>query len=277
MEVGGSGQGPNIDVALDRLQVTDSVALTGLNGAFRTTGGLTGAFTAAVNGGAAISGQVSPSAGRSAVSLNSDDAGAVLRSAGVLTQARGGSMALQLDPVAGPGNYDVNLRIENTRIKDAPAMAALLNAISLVGLLDEMAGQGIFFAGIDSKMRITPTEIKILSGSAVGPSMGLSFDGTIDTVAGMLNLRGAISPIYLLNAVGSVLTRKGEGVFAFNYSLTGPLTKPAVSVNPLSGLAPLFLRNLLRPPAPTVSDGPNATRDVPIEDHPAAQTRGEDR
>jgi hypothetical protein len=93
----------------------------------------------------------------------------------------------------------------------------------------------------------------------------------------MLNLRGAISPIYLVNAIGSVLTKKGEGIFAFNYTLSGPLSDPQVSVNPLSGLAPLFLRNLLREPAPTVSDGPNATPDRSGEPNPAFQTRGEDR
>lgn len=276
-EGGGAGPGPKLDVTLDRLQVTETVALTGLTGAFQTTGGLTGSFAARVNGGAAIRGQVTPRAGRSAVGLTSEDAGAVLRSAGVLTQARGGSLQLQLDPIAEPGNYDVDLQIKDTRITDAPAMAALLNAISLVGLLDEMAGQGIFFGAIDSKMRITPTEVMVLSGSAVGPSMGLSFDGTVDTVAGMLNLQGAISPIYLLNAIGSVLTKKGEGVFSFNYTLTGPLAEPQVSVNPLSGLAPLFLRNLMRAPAPTVSDGPNATPDRPDEPNPALLTRGEDR
>lgn len=274
---GAAGPGPRLDVTLDRLQVTETVALTGLTGSFQTTGGLAGSFAAQVNGGAPIKGQVTPRASRSAVGLTSEDAGAVLRSAGVLTQARGGSLQLELEPVAAPGNYDVDLNIRNTRIKDAPAMAALLNAISLVGLLDEMAGQGIYFAAIDSKMRITPTEVKVLSGSAVGPSMGLSFDGTVDTVAGMLNLRGAISPIYLVNAIGSVLSKKGEGVFAFNYTLTGPLTSPRVSVNPLSGLAPLFLRNLLREPAPTVSDGPNATPDRSGEPRPTNQSRGEDR
>ncbi|SDW29312.1 Uncharacterized protein involved in outer membrane biogenesis [Ruegeria halocynthiae] len=272
-----AGPGPRLDVTLDRLQVTETVALTGLTGSFQTTGGLNGSFAAQVNGGASIRGQVTPRASRSAVGLTSDDAGAVLRSAGVLTQARGGSLQVQLDPVAAPGNYDVDLQIRDTRIKDAPAMAALLNAISLVGLLDEMAGQGIFFSAIDSKMRITPTEVKVLSGSAVGPSMGLSFDGTIDTVAGMLNLRGAISPIYLVNVIGSILTKKGEGIFAFNYTLTGPLTKPQVSVNPLSGLAPLFLRNLLREPAPTVSDGPKATTDPSAGPRPDTQTRGENR
>ncbi len=262
---GASGPSPRMDVALDRLQVTETVALTGFRGNFQTTGGVKGPFTANVNGGAPVRGQVTPRAGRSAVTLTSQNAGAVLRSAGVITQARGGSMDLQLEPVAGPGNYDVILKMTNTSITDAPAMAALLNAISLVGLLNEMAGQGIFFSTIDSRMRITPTEIKVLSGSAIGPSMGLSFDGTIDTVAGMLNLRGAISPIYLVNAIGSVLTKKGEGVIGFNYTLTGPLQQPKVSVNPLSGLAPLFLRNLMRTPPPRVSDGPNAQRAKPDE------------
>jgi hypothetical protein len=262
---GASGPGPRMDVTLDRLQVTETIALTGFKGTFQTTGGVNGAFNASVNGGAAVRGQVSPRAGRSAVTLTSGDAGAVLRSAGMITQARGGSMNLQLEPVAGPGNYDVNLKISDTRIKDAPAMAALLNAISLVGLLDEMAGQGIFFATIESRMRITPTQVKVLSGSAVGPSMGLSFDGTIDTVNGLLNLRGAISPIYLVNAIGSVFTKKGEGIIGFNYTLTGPLRQPKVSVNPLSGLAPLFLRNLLRAPPPKVTDGPNAQPVKPDE------------
>ena len=268
---GGAGSSPKLSVTLDRLQVTDSIALTGFTGAFQTAGGVKGPFTARVNGRAPVRGQLSPQGTRSAVDLVSDDAGEVLRAAGLITQARGGALKLSLKPVAVPGNYDLDMRIDNVRITDAPAMAALLDAISLVGLLDELAGPGIFFSAIESRMRLTPTEVKVLSGSAVGPSMGLSFDGTVDTVAGMLNLRGAISPIYLLNAIGSIFTQKGEGVIGFNYRLTGPLKSPKVSVNPLSGLAPLFLRNLLRAPAPTVQGGSN-TQAVPQD--PPRNIRG---
>ncbi len=274
---GAASAGPKLDVTLDRLQITETVALTGFKGAFQTTEGVNGTFNARVNEGASVQGSLTPRGARSAVSLTSDDAGAVLRSTGLMTQARGGTLDVQLEPVAADGNYDVILKIGSTRIHDAPAMAALLNAISLVGLLDEMAGQGIFFASIDSRMRITPTEVKILSGSAVGPSMGLSFDGTVDTVSGTLDLRGAISPIYLLNAVGSVFTKKGEGVIGFNYALAGPLADPKVSVNPLSGLAPLFLRNLLRPAAPTVSDGVNAQPQKPDEPKQTYGTPNYDR
>ncbi|MGI9368669.1 MAG: hypothetical protein ACR2O2_07495, partial [Ruegeria sp.] len=43
------------------------------------------------------------------------------------------------------------------------------------------------------------------------------------------------------------------------YTLKGPLASPEVAVNPLSGLAPLFLRDLMRPPVPQVPQGPEVT------------------
>ena len=48
---GSSGPGPKLEVTLDRLQVTETVALTGFKGAFQTTGGVNGSFNASVNGG----------------------------------------------------------------------------------------------------------------------------------------------------------------------------------------------------------------------------------
>lgn len=114
-----------------------------------------------------------------------------------------------------------------------------------------MAGAGIQFASIDGRFRVDPDKVTVYEGSAVGPSMGLSVDGTVDTEQRTLNLRGVISPVYLLNVIGSVIsTRKGEGLVGFNYTLTGSMTSPQVWVNPLSGLAPGFLRDFLREPAP---------------------------
>ncbi|MEY8841404.1 AsmA-like C-terminal region-containing protein, partial [Cribrihabitans sp. XS_ASV171] len=162
-------------------------------------------------------------------------------------------------------------------IKDAPAMAALLNAISVVGLLDEMSGQGILFTEMDARMRITPQALRVLEASAVGPSIGLSMDGVVDTQRELLNLRGVVSPVYLLNSIGSVLTRKGEGVIGFNYTLTGPTAAPQVSVNPLSGLAPGFLREIFREPAPTVPTTPGVqiAPEPADEPNPYAGSRGD--
>ena len=46
--------------------------------------------------------------------------------------------------------------------------------------------------------------------------------------------------------LGDLLTggEEGGGVFAANYTATGPVESPDISVNPLSALAPGFLRNL---------------------------------
>ncbi|MBO9453060.1 hypothetical protein J7426_22555 [Tropicibacter sp. R16_0] len=272
----GAGAGQSVTATLDRLQITDSIALTGFQGKFAQAGGMSGNFSGRINGQTPVNGQVLPKGGRSGFFVQSNDAGGVFRSAQLLNQARGGTFQLSLTPTGGPGTYDGTLKVRDTRIKDAPAMAALLNAISVVGLLDEMAGSGIQFSTIDGRFRLDPEQVTVYEGSAVGPSMGLSVDGTVDTERRLLNLRGVISPVYLLNVIGSVLsTRRGEGLVGFNYTLTGAMTSPQVWVNPLSGLAPGFLRDFLREPAPQAP----ATRGQPpqVQKDPTQDSGAGDR
>ncbi|MDH3596031.1 MAG: hypothetical protein OEM93_14410, partial [Rhodospirillales bacterium] len=67
-----------------------------------------------------------------------------------------------------------------------------------------------------------------------------------------LDLEGTIVPAYTFNRIlgaipilGRILTGgEGEGLFAFTYEMKGALDDPEVSVNPLSALAPGFLRGL---------------------------------
>ena len=63
-------------------------------------------------------------------------------------------------------------------------------------------------------------------------------------------MQGVISPIYLLNGIGAVFTRRGEGLFGFNYTLRGTSAKPDIGVNPLSIITPGMFRDLFRGPAP---------------------------
>ena len=97
--------------------------------------------------------------------------------------------------------------------------------------------------------RLTLTE-----ASAVGASMGLSMDGTYALDSGQLGMQGVISPVYLLNGIGSLLTRKGEGLIGFNYTLTGPAKQPKVAVNPLSALTPAMFREIFRAPPPDLPE-----------------------
>ena len=114
----------------------------------------------------------------------------------------------------------------------APALAELLSAVSVVGLLEQMNGEGLAFNNGEVKFILTPKAVEITNGSAVGASLGISFAGLYES-GGQLNLQGVISPIYLVNGLGQIFSRRGEGFFGFNYALSGSASAPVVSVNPL--------------------------------------------
>ena len=88
--------------------------------------------------------------------------------------------------------------------------------------------------------------------SAVGPSLGLSLDGVYSQAAGVVDFQGVVSPFYLLNGIGAIFTRPGEGLIGFNFNLRGPVDNPQVLVNPLSALTPGMFREIFRRPPPTV-------------------------
>lgn len=252
---GGASSGAPVPISLrlQNLQVTDSIGLQSFQGRFSTGGGMNGEFTARLNGQTPVAGTVVPQNNGTAARIRANDAGGVFRSAGVFEHGRGGSFDMTLVPAERPGEYDGRVSVRNIRVRNAPSMAAILNAISLVGLLDEMTGQGILFTSMDGRFRLGGSHLILHQSSAVGPSMGLSLDGNFDLNSSRLNMRGVISPVYLLNAIGRVLSpRDGEGLFGFTFTLRGTADDPSVSVNPLAGLAPGFLREIFRGPPPKV-------------------------
>ncbi len=248
-----SGLGGPLRLRLDRLELADTIAITDLEGQFENSGGLDGRFVGRVNGASEVTGQIIPYRGRSAIRLTSADAGGVVGATGIIRQARGGALDLTLLPVGTAGAFDGTLRVTNTRIKDAPVIADLLSAVSIVGLFEQLSGDGILLSEVDAAFRLTPSALTLTEASAIGPSLGLSMDGTYQIADGALDMQGAISPVYILNGVGSLLTRKGEGVFGFHYRLTGRADAPRIRVNPLSALAPGILREIFRRPASEVS------------------------
>ncbi|WP_146681478.1 AsmA-like C-terminal region-containing protein [Thioclava sp. F28-4] len=246
------GAGTAISAALDRVQITDGIALTGFRGDFNTRGGLSGRFQGQLNGSAPIDGTVIPAAGgRVAVRAQTRDAGRALAATGIFTKARGGQGALVLTPL-GQKSYDGKLTVANLRVKDAPVLASLLSAASGVGLLEQLSGDGILFSSVDGAFRLTPNGVSVTRGAAVGASMGVTMTGNYYPQSKTLNMKGVISPFYLVNGIGQVISKQGEGLFGFNYSLRGSSDAPKVSINPLSVLAPGGLRELFRAGPPKV-------------------------
>lgn len=269
---GGGGAAGTIPLkaALDELRISKTLALRGFYGNFQAgSAGLNGRFSGRLNGQTPVTGRLVPQSGGMAIEVDSKDGGGVFRSAGILNQAHGGDFRLRMVPDRKPDHYKGSLRVTNTRVKDAPTLAALMNAISVVGLVDEVVGQGILFTEVEAAFKLDPERLTVLSSSAIGPSMGVSLDGTYDLRTSRLGFRGVFSPIYLLNVIGSVLTRKGEGLIGFNFTLTGPSSDPRIQVNPLSGLTPGMFREIFRG-----QSAPNPNRTTPKAPSPAPKKKG---
>ncbi len=248
---GGSATGSPLSLKLNEFRVTDSIRLNEFRGDF-TLGaeGVNGQFSGQLGGEIAVSGGVAPEAFGTAVRVVSSDAGGALKAAGIFDSARGGTVDLRLTPRAEEGVYDGRADISGLRVRNANVLADLLNAISVIGLLEQLNGSGIVFNSAEADFVLSPTQVQVSRSSAVGASMGVSMEGTYQTETGALRMGGVVSPIYLLNGIGAFLTRKGEGLFGFTYRLDGTADDPEVGVNPLSILTPGMFREIFRRPPP---------------------------
>lgn len=233
-----------VSLALDRLQVSEDLALTSFRG--QPAGGGALRFSGRINDGAGVTGIWSPRGLR----IEASDASGALASAGYLKQGSGGRMVLDMTPTGAPGHYEGRMTISDIRIREAPAIAEILNALSIVGLLEQLSGPGILFSDVEADFTLSPGALRVQQASAVGASMGISLDGLYDMAADQLQMQGVFSPVYLLNGIGSVLTRKGEGLIGFSFRLDGPAAAPKVRVNPLSVLTPGMFREIFRRPVP---------------------------
>ena len=147
-------------------------------------------------------------------------------------------------------------------VRDAPILARLLSFTSLEGLADALAGEGIRFSRLEGDVMLDGGLVTLADAKLVGSSLGLSAAGYVDLDEGTLDIRGAFAPVYALNGfLGSIpglgrlfISREGEGIVAFSYSITGSLDQPVVTVNALSVLTPGILRRIFDP----VPDGGEA-------------------
>ena len=250
---GGAGSRGPISFALDEIVVASNVRLSGVIGEIEPGQAFDGRFTGRLNGQVPVVGALLSNSGRLAVRVKANDAGAVLASVGALRSGQGGELDLVLQKrEQDPDRWDGRVQINDLVVRDAPALAELLSALSIVGMLEQMAVGGLLFATVESQMTLSPDGLTLVEGRANGPSMGITFEGLVSPPRGVMDLQGVVSPIYLVNGIGGALfARRGEGLFGMSYRMSGPLRDPNIQVNPLSILAPGVFRELFRRAPPT--------------------------
>jgi len=166
-------------------------------------------------------------------------------------------------PLGSRPDMDGRLVIEAFRLRNVPLLARLLTVGSFIGLNDLLQGEGIYFEKLDAPFRVRSDTLRLRDARAYGPSLGLTMDGTFGLGQGETDLKGAIVPAYSLSRVigsvpivGDLLTnREGEGVIAVTYRILGRGQNAEILVNPLSALAPGFLRRLFELEGERSADG----------------------
>jgi hypothetical protein len=226
-----------LDLNLDRVEVSQGIVLERVQG--RLTGG-DGTLTASVGGLAPVRIVLKDGA----IGVTGADAGLILRGAGLSQQVRGGALDLRLVPASD--GFRGQVRVTDTALTNTPVVAELASGISGVGAIEQIEGNGIQFTDVRGDFTLTARRLTLSSGSAVGPSLGLSLEGVVALDTGALNLEGVLSPVYFLNRAGSFLTRRGEGLVGISFTLRGTQTAPRLEMNPLSVLTPGFLREIFR-------------------------------
>ncbi len=202
--------------------------------------------------------------GKRNLGVSSSDAGAFVRSLGVFDNAIGGKLGLTatIDESLPSRPLTGQVEIDEFKVVNAPVLARILTIGSLTGMVDLLNGEGISFVRFQAPFAIQDGRLEIDRARAFGPALGITLEGELDQERGQVDLQGTLVPAYTLNSVlgnipllGNLLVGKeGEGIFAMTYGVDGPIGEPTVTVNPLSALAPGFLRSIVSGDATPVEE-----------------------
>ncbi len=192
-------------------------------GAIRNLG-----VTARFAGEGALQGELRGRPGdRQIVYVESTDAGALFRFTDTYSRMVGGQMWIAMDPPTHDGAKQD-------------------------GLMDvrECAGRGE-----------TALDGVVAAALVTGPMLGATIDGIVYYTANELHLRGTFVPLYGLNAafgnipiVGFLLGGKEGLIGSMTYEVVGTPGAPVLRVNPISAVAPGFVRKFLEFPSSLPND-----------------------
>ncbi len=198
-------------------------------------------------GSAPLSGQVARlEGGMQGIVVETGDGGSFLRFFDIYRRMLGGELLVTL---TGPGpRMDGTLIVNRFVLSNEPALAKSAPLGQKADGLE--APNNVLFTKLRSGFSVGGGKLVISEATMWGQSVGGTLDGTLDFTRDQANLSGTFVPAYGLNnifnrvpVVGPILGGgQNEGLFAVNFRISGKVSQPTLSINPLSAVAPGFLR-----------------------------------
>lgn len=276
---------PALDLTIDlgKLVLVKAYPFTQVKGTLRCDKArCNSADIRARNGDGDLKVTIGASNGKRQLQVSDSNAGAFLRAVDVSDRVYGGTLNIDADydDTKTPAPLTGRLQINKFKLKNSEILARIVSIGSLSGLANVLTGQGIDFDGFKANIGAVAGVINVTKGRAESNALGLTLEGSVDTNASHLNLKGVVVPANSLNSlfgklpiIGALAGGEGEGLIAFNYSVKGPMADPDVFVNPLSGLTPGFLRGIFTAGDKKVTAVPEVGEEkatVPAEETPVA-------
>jgi len=213
-----------------------------------------GRLTGHTGAGSAFDIEIAPGRSTRALTASTDDAGGLLYAFNLVDDMRGGRLTIHgtYDDRAPRRPLQGTAEIADFRMRNTPALAKLLQAMTLYGLVEVLQGPGLGFNRLIAPFRLSHDVLELADVRAFSASLGMTAKGQIDLARDTVAIEGTIVPAYFFNTllgniplIGRLFSpERGGGLFAATYSMRGALRDPAVTVNPLAALTPGFLRGV---------------------------------
>ena len=253
----------DLDVKVGAVAGHHGEALRGLDLKFSRRGGRVRSFTvkAKLGRNATLSGDLRVArSGGPALFVTADDAGALFRFTDTYSKIAGGRMTVVMDaPTSDPSPQHGRMTIENFAVRGEAALDRVV-----AGTLDGRT-TGVEFSAMQVDFTRAPGQMSIREGVVRGPVIGATIDGAIDYRTNRVRMRGTLVPLYGVNnmfgqlpIVGMFLGGSKEGLVGITYEVVGPVGAPVMRVNPISAVAPGFIRKFFEFPSAGAGVGPNS-------------------
>jgi hypothetical protein len=193
-----------------------------------------------------------PDSGPPVLRVGTSDAGALLGFLDIYSHMEGGR--LQSDLRLAGGGVSGALDIDNFVLRGEPAMRSFVSAPNAEPITAKVKidPNSVAFSHLHAVIDKRNGRLEIRDGTISSPTIGSTLEGWVDFDRDALDLTGVFVPAYGVNnlfgqlpLVGAILGGGAqEGLIGLNFRVTGKASAPALSVNPLSAIAPGFLRKI---------------------------------
>ena len=205
--------------------------------------------------------------------LSSDDAAGTASALRINTGMHRG----ELDIFGERAGEEINLRVvmNDFAVKKSSILSKILSLAAVTispfqNVLGLLKNEGIAFRNGICSLRYSNGNIKIPICEAVGPTFNISGRGTIDLSNDTVQIKGIAVPRNILNSILNYIPFIGEannpdrvkGAIAVNYEVDGSVSNTNVRVNPLSVLAPGFMRKYFANAVDLGDEGEGGTKEA---------------